>query len=177
MAAVKTKPKTSTKLKAGKKKPLNKWLILGGVAAVAVIGVAVVRLSGASSYVFIRYQSSMNVQDGSKTTVQSGGRTYAVSSTGAVRTIVSKSEATRSSAICAHFKRFSGSGSNRIFIEQFDKNWNLKRQTMAKLPASGQTGNICTTGTYDADSNVRVLIENFDGKAGKVGIDTVYGKR
>jgi hypothetical protein len=53
MAAVKaTKPTKapSNKLKAAQKKQTNKWLLLGGVAAVVVVGVVVVRLSGASSY-------------------------------------------------------------------------------------------------------------------------------
>lgn len=49
MAAVKAK-KPTTKLKAGKKKQTNKWLILGGVAAVAIIGAVVVRFSSASTW-------------------------------------------------------------------------------------------------------------------------------
>lgn len=52
MAAVKAKKPTS-KLKAGQKKKVNKWLILGGVAAVAIIGVVVVRFSSASQWVSI----------------------------------------------------------------------------------------------------------------------------
>lgn len=48
MAAVKAK-KPTTKLKAGQKKKVNKWLILGGVAAVAIIGAVVVRFSGAAT--------------------------------------------------------------------------------------------------------------------------------
>lgn len=47
MAAVKAKKPTS-KLKAGQKKKTNKWLIIGGIAAVAIIGMAVVRYSSAS---------------------------------------------------------------------------------------------------------------------------------
>ncbi len=54
MAAVKTTTKktVNNKLKAGQKKPINKWLILAGVALVAVIGVVVVRYSGASGEVW-----------------------------------------------------------------------------------------------------------------------------
>ncbi len=51
MAAVKAK-KTTSKLKAGQKKRVNVWVILSGVAAIAVIGVLVVRYSGASSNVW-----------------------------------------------------------------------------------------------------------------------------
>lgn len=48
MAAVKAK-KSVSKLKAGQKKKVNRWLILGGVAAVAIVGIVVVRFSGAAS--------------------------------------------------------------------------------------------------------------------------------
>ena len=48
MAAVKAK-KPVSKLKAGQKKKVNKWLIIGGVAAVAIIGAAVVRFSSAAT--------------------------------------------------------------------------------------------------------------------------------
>lgn len=47
MAATKAKRSTS-KLKASKKKTLNKWIIVGGVAAVAIAGALIVRFSGAS---------------------------------------------------------------------------------------------------------------------------------
>jgi hypothetical protein len=50
MATVKLK-KPVSKLKAGKKKKVNKWLILSGVAVVAIIGAIVVRFSSASSWV------------------------------------------------------------------------------------------------------------------------------
>lgn len=50
MAAVKAKKPTTSKLKAGKKKSVNKWLILGGVAAVAIIGAVVVRFSSAATW-------------------------------------------------------------------------------------------------------------------------------
>lgn len=48
MAVVKAK-KPVTKLKAGQKKKVNKWIIIGGIAAVAVIGAVVVGSSFASS--------------------------------------------------------------------------------------------------------------------------------
>lgn len=59
MAAVKAKS-TST-LKAGKRKPLNKWIILGGVAAVAIIGAIVVRFSSASTAYSIYYSKNTTV--------------------------------------------------------------------------------------------------------------------
>lgn len=55
MPTTTTKKKPATKLKAGKKKPLNKWLVLAGVAAVAVIGVIIVRFSSASQWSSVRY--------------------------------------------------------------------------------------------------------------------------
>lgn len=57
MAAVKAKP--TSKLKAGKKKPLNKWIIIGGVAAVAIIGALVVRFSSASTAFSIYHSSTV----------------------------------------------------------------------------------------------------------------------
>ncbi len=53
MAAVKAKKPASKKLKASQKKKTNKWLIVGGISAVAIIGVAVVRFSSASQWVSI----------------------------------------------------------------------------------------------------------------------------
>lgn len=49
MAATKAK-KSASKLKVSKKKTLNKWIILGGVFVVAVIGVLIVRYSSAATY-------------------------------------------------------------------------------------------------------------------------------
>ena len=49
MATVKSK-KPVSKLKAGKKKKVNKWLIVGGIAAVAIIGAVVVRFSSAATW-------------------------------------------------------------------------------------------------------------------------------
>lgn len=48
MATVKSK-KPVSKLKAGQKKKTNKWLIVGGIAAVAIIGAVVVRFSSAAT--------------------------------------------------------------------------------------------------------------------------------
>lgn len=51
MAAKATKkPVPKSKLKASQKKKVNKWLIVGGIAAVAIIGALVVRFSSASSW-------------------------------------------------------------------------------------------------------------------------------
>lgn len=44
-----TKKVTSKKLQAGKKKTMNKWLLLGGAAAVLIAGLVIVRFSGASA--------------------------------------------------------------------------------------------------------------------------------
>lgn len=51
MATVKSKKPVSKKLKAGKKKRVNKWLIVGGIVAVAIIGTVIVRFSSASQWV------------------------------------------------------------------------------------------------------------------------------
>jgi len=44
--------KTASKLKLTQKKKVNKWLIAGGIAAIAIIGVVVVRYSGASGKIW-----------------------------------------------------------------------------------------------------------------------------
>lgn len=54
MAAVKSN-KPTAKLKAGKKKPLNKWIIVGGVAAVALVGALIVRFSSASQWYSVKH--------------------------------------------------------------------------------------------------------------------------
>lgn len=84
MAAVKAK-KTNTKLKAGQKKSVNKWLIVGGVAVVAVIGAVVVRFSGASSWRSVsysgqRYQTltTQGLLYQSMATQLGGGNTYRI---------------------------------------------------------------------------------------------------
>ncbi len=66
MAAKATKkPVTKSKLKAGQKKKVNKWLIVGGIAAVAIIGALVVRFSSASSWVSLwRTQRQMSISEG-----------------------------------------------------------------------------------------------------------------
>lgn len=58
MAAIKSKKPVSKKLKASKKKKTNKWLILGGVVAVAIIGALVVRFSSASQWVAAYYNNT-----------------------------------------------------------------------------------------------------------------------
>lgn len=60
MAIVKTKPKskvTKSRLKAGKKKKVNKWLIVGFVAAVAAVGGFYVYRSQAAAYGFRTFKN------------------------------------------------------------------------------------------------------------------------
>lgn len=49
MAAVKSNSISNVKLKAGKKKSINKWLVAAGVAAVAIVGVVAVFTSHAGT--------------------------------------------------------------------------------------------------------------------------------
>lgn len=81
MAAVKSN-KTTTKLKAGKKKPLNKWIVVGGIAAVAIVGALVVRFSGASNWTTITSQkfgySASSFDATSATKSLANGKTYRI---------------------------------------------------------------------------------------------------
>lgn len=56
MATKKVTKKPSKKLQASKKKSLNKWIILSGIVAVAVIGVAAIRFSGAAKWYVVKRQ-------------------------------------------------------------------------------------------------------------------------
>lgn len=84
MAVKTTKKPVSKKLKAGQKKKTNKWLIVGGIAAVAIIGAVVVRFSSASQWVSVTRVTGPWTITTKTTTVSSKvftmkkGRTYRV---------------------------------------------------------------------------------------------------
>jgi len=173
MAAVKAK-KPVSKLKAGQKKKTNKWLIIGGVAAVAIIGAVVVRFSGASSYPFINGISKMAYQNGSAPVVKSGGVSYKpITSNLTLATLVSKSQVSRASTVCAHFKVLAAS-TNVMSIQQVDasgKGRNYGSKPLRGLKV-GSTASVCTSGVYRGDNTTRV----YGVASGKMGIDTIYGK-
>jgi hypothetical protein len=114
MAAVKAK-KPTTKLKSSKSKPLNKWVLIGGVAAVALVGALIVRISGASGVV--RTASQLVNMSADATTSKNNklitdkpvdNTTYARVKSSDIRefnyepgTLFSKSELSAAKSICA----------------------------------------------------------------------------
>lgn len=168
MAAIKAKKPTS-KLKAGQKKKINKWLILGGVAAIAAIGVLAVRYSSASSYTFIYKTDKMS---GGKLTTKNDGTKYRLTSYGgtAISTLVSSSVTKKSKSFCAHYKVISGSGT--VAIYQTNRNGGVTVYA-AYLPKAGGTGNVCTSVKDIGDSGIQVIVNYGDAT---IGVDTMYGK-
>lgn len=171
MATKKSPAKTSSKqLKAGKKKSLNKWIVLAGVVAIAIIGVVVVRYSNASSYAFIHRTNKMS---GGKISQKSDGVTYRVVSTGqGVATFVSAAELKGTTGYCVHFKLISETAKLNLSI------------------GNGQMGGGMESGTFSGVNSTHYLCLRSSGGTGEgtgvlgvspingtIGVDTFYGTR
>lgn len=179
MAAVKVKKPTS-KLKAGKKKPLNKWIIVGGVAAVALVGALVVRFSGASSYAFVRYASNMRYGEYGNTPgrFNHDSVTYATVSTSGLWTIASDPELKASKTVCTHVVNLT-SKDQYVSISS-GSNGNNPLQRVNK----GKTGNACMS--YKVNTNYQyhniismtvTPVDSSRSYTGSVGVSTIYGKK
>lgn len=173
MAATKAK-KPKAKLKAGKKKGINNWLILSGVAAVAVVGALVVRFSGAGGYPFVRYAQSMSYENKTaKQTFVRSGRTYVKFTDQYVRTIASKTEISKSKKLCAHVIN-TGNSSAKFYISQMYLVGSNPRETGqigSATIAAGKTGNVCTARSRIDNAIISVSTQfTYSG-----GVDTVYG--
>lgn len=197
MAAVKTKSKTSPKskqLKAGKKKPLNKWLIVGGVAAVAVIGVAVVRFSGASSYTFVNRTDKMS---GGRVITSSGVKYRQLEGRKDQRaqSFFSGAQMKSTNTVCSHFKMLNDGIPKRIgnysavFLSIYDtkgRQIDTTDRISASTPAkTGQTGNVCLpvwgSSQKKALANGGVIVvgswtSSTDESWATIGVDSIYGK-
>lgn len=182
MAATKPK-KTSSKLKAGNKKKINKWLIIGGVAVVTVIGALVVRFSSASSYPFVRYISQMSSTYWNQTpaTFTYNGTKYASTyivktSSGkqyhSVKTLASQQEMSRSSKVCAHVANDTGGNVSFILI-QITAAGNISSKKGNITLGNKQTGNVCADKALNTGMSISVGTETTSKRA---GVNTIYGK-
>lgn len=196
MATVKTKPKTTaTKLKAGKKKKVNKWLLVAGVASMVAIGVLVVRYSSASTYTFINYSSKMS---GGAENKKSDGNTYRVvdgRKGQTVKSAVSAAQMANTNTVCAHFKMIDngvpkGLGNySAISLVMYDKKGavvdSTGRISLSTVAKTGQTGNVClpvwgSSQKRQASNGGTVEVSSYTSGYGSsravFGVDTVYGK-
>ena len=131
--------KPVTKLKVAKKKKMNKWLIIGGVAAVALVGIVVVRLSSASTWVLTKYIKGPWTVTTSGITIPyyntTKGRTYRVcftayTSKGTSEVTLStgaggverKYIGTREAKYCDSFKENSNASSNYVVRKKSGNN-------------------------------------------------------
>lgn len=181
MATTKAKKPTSKKLKAGKKKSVNKWVIAGGVAAVAIVGALVVRFSGASSYAFTRNYSGMSM-----ITIRSGrtaapslqryyGTVYAkfANIDYMIGTLVSKNDVTRSRQICAHYRYFGPVPKNtRIRLTQMPKG---QRTQQLRDIAASTNGNICSQPESFLNADSKFVVTTSNGTP--LAISSFYGTR
>jgi hypothetical protein len=173
MAAVKSNKPTkapSKKLKAGQKKKVSKWLILGGIAAVAGIGAVVIRYSGAAEYSFVHgYKQNSGGTANSRT----GYRDF--KSNGTISTLVSRDEARGTKQWCFHWKSLNGKSVKFAWkptvqvgtASQYKKNY--ETVDVAK------SGYECFTG-YKVSSGAGFKVELVAVPVSGIGIDNLYGK-
>lgn len=193
--AVKKTTNSSKKLKAGNKKPLSKWVLAGGIAAVAVVGLIIVRFSGASSYSFVRtvtqLKGDMGGDPGRETycpgktkTITYQGKSYApvggqCQNSAGLITFASAPEIRRSSKICAHLVN-RGKQKAWLNMQQYakvgrasyERGGNTNPNQDAVDIAPGKTAYVCTKTRLRQGDSIIVI-----GNTGhNIAVDTVYGK-
>lgn len=186
MAAVKTKKPSkipSKQLKAGKKKPLNRWILVGGVAVVALVGVIVVRLSGASNcgytgYSFVHCARLGQISGGSLSpdkTIK-----YYPYGNGKFSTLISSDELLNSSVICAHWKNPYGKKIDFSYtVTVYDANKKQRAYTGGAMGVDRYSGNVCSPSIYKFQAaRVGGWVEiTFDTKNNQaIAVDNIYGK-
>ena len=177
MAAVKTtKTKSSiNKLKAGKKKPLNKWIIVGGIAAVAIIGAVVVRFSSASSYAFIHSARSKQLSGG---TIKNGymwADGLYKHNPRTILTLVSSTELKGSRSLCAHIKAANNTGT--IYLEFHSASDNATQQQSFSALSKNKTKPVCIAlRSYVKNGTRGGVLSVTSTNADTLGVDTMYGK-
>lgn len=175
MAAVKAK-KTPKKLKVGKKKSVNKWLVLGGIAAVVAIGVAVVRFSSASTITFYRdikqftgykqyIKRSNNITYLAVNDVESGYDSVTA-------TYASVAEIRKSTLVCAKVLNFSNYD-HFVYIQVTGKYSSSDPQVKEHYLEKKSTKHICVRKKYIEDSRISIYVQYDAGK--DIGIAGVYG--
>lgn len=179
MAAIKSKKPTkspSKKLKISQKKKTNRWLVVGGVAAVAIAGAVIVRFSGASQYVFVKYVRNMSNPYTKLTTFNYDSRTYARTLQGqSIRTLISAREMNMATSLCAHVAN-SSAGTTTFTIEQMVAGTRGDLKVVARKSTKvgpRSTGNVCVRKA----SNSNTVIQLYQGnKSSGIGVDTFYSR-
>lgn len=174
MAAVKSK---TNKLKAAKQKQTNKYIIIGGIAAVAIVGALVVRFSGASTRPFTRTITQMSRGDQTLGPIQTfavSGRTYGYIEKDGVVSIASKSEVAKSKLICAHVVNTSP-----VDVASIDLYKTVSGRTAVQRGSVRPNTNmsICINAGLAGDSKLEVKPSALYPPAAKtVGVDMFYGR-
>lgn len=181
MAAVKSNKPTkapSKKLKAGQKKKVSKWLILGGIAAVAGIGAVVIRYSGAASYTFVHgYKQNSGGAANSKTNYRD------FKYNGTISTLVNGEESRNTRQWCFHWKSLNGKSVK--FAWKGHVKEAQARQGLMPMSYSGKeykTVKADTSG-YDCLETWKVTgpagfkVELVAVPASGIGVDNLYGKK
>lgn len=194
MAAVKTnKPSKSPskQLKAGKKKPLSKWIIVGGVATVAIVGALLVRFSGASSYTLLKSVASSQISSlgtGAQRKIISG--TQYIISPGKrdvwYQTHTTNSEMSNTAKLCFHWASVNGKAISTAQGFTAAMWWTASGKTVGlptrdksnKYKLTGTSGYACTSQTLSsmgkaAGGSVNLHLSN----ATNIGVNTIYGTR
>lgn len=187
MAAARTK-KPASKLKASQKKKTNKWLIIGGIVAIAIIGAIVVRVSGASNcgysstrYSFVHCAKLNQIISGNQGTMTYDSTKYSLISRyyktwGYVNTIVSRDEASRSKDICAHFKIIQSPAPTKVTITQTLASGKVLRRNQLDLKSDPNNRNVCLKQKpASVDSIIYVQASVVQPALGTLGVDTIYG--
>lgn len=173
MAATKAKKQTKApvkKLKVNQKKQTNKWLLVGGVAAVVLIGLAVVRYSGASKLTFLRGVDQFTINGKKAGVVTTGdGTVYSPLTAGPVDTIASQAEIGRSTHICMDVINRTGS-KQPVTIAQYQPGVRAALASRQVLIAPKQiTRSVCVSRGKGTNSVIGVT------GARDTGVMAIYG--
>lgn len=185
MATQKVTKKPSKKLQASKKKSLNKWLLLSGVAAVALIGAVIVRFSSAATITFLRGSDQMFVATSvanykpklttffyiGSTRFTEGAKPAPQAHSKVVDTIISASDARKSNQLCAKF----GNNTPRyqtVSFTSLSKTGRVYSGRQFSLPPQS-IRQYCTPKVLNEDHTLRTFV----GTSIYVGVSGFYGTK
>ena len=176
MVKTSSKKNPNSRLKAGQKKSINKWFIVAGVAAVAVVGVLVVRYSGASgNNAWTRYPNQMKLETGSgKAVIKRDGTPTFLLESGTAGFKVSPYAMRNTSRVCADVKY----GPNNIAAALWINNGGFRKGIDALFPGKpGKSAKICTRNLTNAERSKNVDYRLNVEMIGSGVIYKVYGER
>jgi hypothetical protein len=159
LAMVAAKKTSSKKLKAGKKRRINKWLVIASVAVIAIIGVVVVRYSSASrgecipgsDYTFHCYGTSL--KGGQPVNKQDGTHYRMITPSNPMVTITVPAKLTKDTVkVCTGYSYNTGS---RITITAVINGTTYSRPQDLSSPASNKAtgGSTCVSVPKQSGNN------------------------